>query len=109
MSFDCINPSENPSELLYSRLGLRQYEGNQPLSSSIHSYRSALLSAVVLAGGVCFTYAAFISNVLPETGNPVIDFIRADQYYCYLVPLTVLPTFVIIYLNWLSMRVFEYS
>jgi hypothetical protein len=36
-----------------------------------------------------------------------VDFIKYDEYFCYLLPLSILPTYLILYLNWLAMRHFE--
>lgn len=58
--------------------------------------------------GLVFLYAAIVSKMLPEFENyPVLNAIRNDYYFCYLIPLSILPTYSIIYLNWLSMRHFE--
>lgn len=57
--------------------------------------------------GVLYIYAAFVSKFLPDTGNTVIDAVKYDQFFCYLVPLSILPTYAVIYLNWLAMKHFE--
>lgn len=58
--------------------------------------------------GLIFLYAAIVSKMLPEFDNyPILNAIRNDYYFCYLIPLSILPTYSIIYLNWLSMRHFE--
>jgi hypothetical protein len=54
-------------------------------------------------------YAAFLSKLLPPTGHVLLDSVRDDCFYCFLLPLSVLPTSLILYLNWLSMRIFESS
>ena len=54
-------------------------------------------------------YAAFISKLLPPSGHALLDWVRADRFYCFLLPLGALPTYLILYLNWLSMRIFEGS
>jgi len=54
-------------------------------------------------------YAGVISKFLPDTGIILLDDIKYDYYYCYLVPLTILPTYMVIYLNWLSMKFFEFN
>ena len=44
----------------------------------------------------------FYPQLLPDTGIPFLDAVKHDTYYCLLVPLTAVPTFIAIYLNWLS-------
>ena len=57
--------------------------------------------------GCLFIYAAFISKLLPDTNNSFLDSIKHDYYFCYLIPLSILPTYSVLYLNWLAMRHFE--
>ena len=63
--------------------------------------------AVFAAFGAIFLYTAIISKLLPDTGYFVIDFIKHDYYFCYLIPLSIVPTYAVVYLNWLAMRHFE--
>jgi hypothetical protein len=35
--------------------------------------------------------------------------VRDDHYYCYLVPLTLPPTLLAIYLNWLGMMFYKHN
>lgn len=57
--------------------------------------------------GILYVYAAFVSKLLPETGIFLIDWIKQDTYFCYLIPLALPTAYVFIYINWLSLRVFE--
>jgi phosphatidylinositol glycan anchor class Y biosynthesis protein len=51
----------------------------------------------------------FISKLLPQTGNPLLDFIKEDRYYCYLVPLTVVVYFAFTVGNWLYMKHYRHA
>jgi len=68
-----------------------------------------LTAAAVCALFMFYIYAAFFSKLLPATGHALLDAVRDDHFYCFLLPLCALPTYLILYLNWLSMRVFEGS
>ena len=57
--------------------------------------------------GVSFVYAAFISKFMPDTGVLILDFIKEDFYFCYLFPLLLLPTYIVVYINWLAMKFFK--
>lgn len=58
--------------------------------------------------GIIFLYSAIISKLLPDFESfPILNAIKHDYYFCYLIPLAILPTYSIIYLNWLAMRHFE--
>ena len=50
-----------------------------------------------------------LSKLLPRTGISVLDAVRDDEYYCFLVPLTIVPTLVAIYLNWVGMMFFKHN
>ena len=54
-------------------------------------------------------YTIVLAKLLPETGFPVLDFFRNDEYFCLLFALLPLPTLATVYLNWLSERLFECS
>ena len=58
-----------------------------------------------------FRYAIIISKVLPETASshPVYDAVKGDTYYCLLLPLVAVPSFVAIYLNWMAMRFYSHN
>ncbi|RKP26975.1 phosphatidylinositol N-acetylglucosaminyltransferase subunit Y-domain-containing protein [Syncephalis pseudoplumigaleata] len=54
-------------------------------------------------------YAAFVSKWMPDTGSAILDWIRNDQYYCLLVPLS-LPLFIYaVTCNWMGMKLFRHN
>ncbi len=57
--------------------------------------------------GFCFIYGAFISKLLPDSQYSFINVIKDDYYFCYLLPLAILPTYLIIYFNWLAFTHFQ--
>ena len=100
-------------EELFKRLKLRDFREN-----SHHSLDSSSLGVEVKSYGVIlltctlvflYIYAAYVSksSLIPSTGYWLLDEMKDDHYYCYLIPIMILPTYIVIYLNWLSMRVFE--
>lgn len=48
-----------------------------------------------------------ICKSFSESTNSFILTIQNDDYYCYLLVLMIIPTYAIIYLNWLCMKVFQ--
>jgi Phosphatidylinositol N-acetylglucosaminyltransferase subunit Y len=54
-----------------------------------------------------FSYSAFVSKLMPDTGILVLDFMKHDYYFCYLFPLMLLPTYIVVYINWLAMKFFK--
>ena len=103
-------PSENCNKSdLFKRLNLRDFRNNEPqsnLSYEVPAYFVIVLATVFL---IVFIYASFISAFLPDFGVPVLDNLKNDQYYIYLLPTMILPTYIIIYLNWLSIKMFVHN
>ncbi|CAI2179458.1 7787_t:CDS:2 [Funneliformis geosporum] len=54
-------------------------------------------------------YAIVVSKFVPETGNKTLDWIKKDEYYCLLVPLTLPVTIYAIFFNWLGMKFFRHN
>jgi len=100
-----IDDSISSMEELFAVLGLRKFHKHPNDLVDVKKWIFLLIFVVLYFLG--FVYCAFVSKLLPETGHWLLDSIRNDYYYCYLVPLTVVPTFIVVYLNWLSMRFFE--
>ncbi|KAG6525613.1 hypothetical protein ZIOFF_015575 [Zingiber officinale] len=68
--------------------------------------------AFIICGTISFLtlcYAAIISKILPEPRNSILLSIRNDWYYCFLVPLTLPVLIVLVYLHWLSMKLFKHA
>lgn len=93
------------SEALFHKLGLRHF-GRLQHSSKSKYYGYAIISFSIFIG-VFFLYAAVISKCLPDSGIYFLDVVKHDKYFCYLVPLTVLPTILARYINWLAKQHFE--
>lgn len=92
-------------EAHFQALGLRHF-GRLCLPKNVDYYGMAITAFFALAG-IVYLYMAFLSKLLPDTGYYVIDFFKYDFYFCYLIPLGIIPTYMVIYLNWLAMRHFE--
>jgi len=51
-----------------------------------------------------------VSKMLPPTGNALIEAMRVDEYYCILVPLTLLPVSLLAnHLRWFSNALFQHN
>jgi hypothetical protein len=99
-----INNGETPElAQLFDQLGIRRLE-KLGKYSELSAYATIVVSAIV---GTVFVYWAFISKFMPVTGVALLDSMSSDHYFCYLFPLMIIPTVMVIYINWLSMRFFE--
>lgn len=79
-------------------------------SSETRNYWGGML--LVAASYIFFVlsiYALVVSKLLPDTGNPILDAIKYDWYYCMLVPSLVPTTTIFIYVNWVSMKFFRHA
>ena len=53
-------------------------------------------------------YAFVISKFfMPYTGNKILDWIKDDEYYCCLIPATIINTLIFTYFNWVAMKYFR--
>lgn len=91
-------------ELLFENLGLRHF-GKMQLQPNLFAAHTFLFVSIFV--GVLFSYSAFISKLMPDTGILVLDFMKHDYYFCYLFPLMLLPTYIVVYINWLAMKFFK--
>ncbi|KAI9146147.1 phosphatidylinositol N-acetylglucosaminyltransferase subunit Y-domain-containing protein [Paraphysoderma sedebokerense] len=84
------------------------YSSSELINDKTHVYGWLLLitSAFTFVGGL---YSTVISKWMPYTGIEILDLIKRDEYYCYLVPLTLPVTIAFIHLNWLGMKLFRHS
>ena len=106
--FTMIEQHRDIEEILDS-LGVRRFENISPANIKYLPYKAFIIILIVNSFGFLFLYAAFLSKLMPETGIEILDFMKYDYYYCYLVPLSILPTFIVVYLNWLSINYFEHN
>ena len=56
---------------------------------------------------VVLSFWLLLSNFVPPTGNRFLDWLREDQYYCLLVPLTVPVTLAASYFTWFTKMLFQ--
>ncbi|CDW91647.1 UNKNOWN [Stylonychia lemnae] len=65
----------------------------------------------IVAAGIIFSlslYSFWISKFfMPYTGNKVLDWIKDDEYYCFLIPATLVNALIMTYFNWLAMKYFR--
>ena len=99
------SPVQGSTEDFFQELGLRNI-GKIQTPSNATCQGIVILLCVVTFGSV-YLYAAIISKILPDSGFPVLDIVKEDTYFCYLAPLILLPTVIMIYLNWLSFEHFR--
>ena len=109
MSGDLAGISGRSKELI-ELLGLRNFSKHRDVDGRGNVLLASYgLIASSLTLGIAFLYAVLLSKYMPDTGIMVIDAIKYDHYFCYLIPLLILPTYLAIYLNWLSMKLFQYN
>jgi hypothetical protein len=54
-------------------------------------------------------YSVVFSKIMSDTGNPVLDSIKHDNHYCYLIPLLIVVIYLFIFVNWFSMKLFIHN
>ena len=68
---------------------------------------------LIVIGALIFiwsTYSMIISILLmPYTGIHILDWIKDDEHYVFLVPSLVVTVMVFAYWNWVSMKFFRHN
>ena len=69
-----------------------------------------LVSSDVQCDDVFFdSYAVIVSPFLPHFDVWILDAIKDDEYYCILLPMTIVPSVLVLYLNWLGMKFYRHN
>ena len=55
------------------------------------------------------SYAVIVSPFLPHFDVWILDAIKDDEYYCILLPMTIVPSVLVLYLNWLGMKFYRHN
>ena len=70
-------------------------------------YLLITLGCIIFVGS---TYSMIVSKIfMPYTGNKVLDWIKDDEHYMFLLPSTMLMMILFGYWNWVSMKFFRHN
>jgi hypothetical protein len=105
IDFEKKMKEEFDHELVFKKLGLRRYHRIQ-INAGKTKWIGYVLLISSIGFGLLLFYAIILSKLLPETGIYALDAIKHDEYFCFLIPLAVVPTYIVIYLNWVAMTHF---
>lgn len=75
--------------------------------SEVAGYMMIVLTIAIFIGILFWSVLSKFVN--PSDSNAILSFFHDDSYYCWLIPLVLPVTTVIIYCNWLSMKYFRHS
>lgn len=64
---------------------------------------------VTLVSYIAGMYALVVSKWMPITGNPILDWVKRDNYYSLLGVVLLPVTVIFVYLNWLSLKFFRHN
>ncbi len=96
---------EPQPESLLKLVKQRRYESN-----AIDGILGLFLIFSALLIFTFYFYYFFISKFfIGYTGNIILDWIKDDDYYCYLLPATFVSTVFFMYANWSAMKYFRHS
>jgi phosphatidylinositol N-acetylglucosaminyltransferase subunit Y len=66
-----------------------------------------LVSCASFSGVFVWMIGAKVLGTVEE--NSVLKFMQKDQYYCFLIPMMIPTTFILVYANWVSMKFFRHN
>ena len=68
---------------------------------------------LIAFGAILFmtsTYSMIIAKIfMPYTGNRMLDWIKDDEHYIFLIPSMVVTIMIFAYWNWVSMKFFRHN
>jgi hypothetical protein len=97
--------SESRPKLLETLIKETRYESNE--TDELIGYGLITLAIIIF---VSATYSMIISKIfMPYTGNKILDWIKDDEHYIFLVPSMVVTTMIFAYWNWVSMKFFRHN
>ncbi|CAG8533410.1 13022_t:CDS:2 [Ambispora leptoticha] len=101
-----LSPTESPHMPLIERPNTPNYTQMTTHLSQLEPDTTALWGwMLLLATFVMFIssmYAIVFSKFVPETGNRTLDWIKRDEYYCLLLPITLSVTVYAVFWNWMG-------
>ena len=91
----------------------RQKEAMSPAAEQAEKVRVQMWGVLLIVFSVvgafsCF-YAIFMSKWLPYTGFALLDAVKDDHHYCYLMLALIPASGIFIYANWLSLKFFRHN
>jgi hypothetical protein len=95
--------------------GIMHYYKREDLKRRRNQDFTTIVWGWILIVGSFLIYASMMfwmifSKFMPDTGNAVIDWIKYDHYYCYVIVVALFPVLpVFIYSNWLSLKFFRHN
>ena len=100
-----LTDSSQKPKLLETLIKEAKYESNE--TDDIIGFLLIIFGAVVF---VSSTYCMVISKIfMPYTGNAILDWIKDDEHYIFLMPSMLVLIQVFAYWNWVSMKFFRHS
>ncbi|KAI8886213.1 hypothetical protein K501DRAFT_292922 [Backusella circina FSU 941] len=84
----------------------RRMNENTPDITYLYGYCLLFATFIFFIG--CL-YAMFGSKYMPDTGIKLLDWIKYDNYYCLLIPITAIVWIYFILWNWMGMKFFRHN
>ncbi|RIA93745.1 phosphatidylinositol N-acetylglucosaminyltransferase subunit Y-domain-containing protein [Glomus cerebriforme] len=103
---DKTTSSQHEHTPTYTRKSTRHISQLEPDTTALWGWFLLFAAYFIF---VVSMYAIVVSKFVPETGNKTLDWIKKDEYYCLLIPLTLPVTIYAIFFNWLGMKFFRHN
>ncbi|KAI9319065.1 phosphatidylinositol N-acetylglucosaminyltransferase subunit Y-domain-containing protein [Dichotomocladium elegans] len=100
------NYSGNMHHPLYARRTMAHLSETIPDNTYLWGYALIAATAIMFISSM---YALIGSKYVPDTNNKILDWIKHDEYYCLLVPITAIVYVYFIVWNWMGMKFFRHN
>ncbi|KAI8147097.1 phosphatidylinositol N-acetylglucosaminyltransferase subunit Y-domain-containing protein, partial [Fennellomyces sp. T-0311] len=91
---------------IYTRRSMAHLPETTFDSTYLWGYGLLAATAIMFFGTL---YAMIGSKFVPDTQIEILDWIKHDQYYCLLVPITAIVFIYFIVWNWMGMKFFRHN
>ncbi|KAI9282191.1 phosphatidylinositol N-acetylglucosaminyltransferase subunit Y-domain-containing protein [Sporodiniella umbellata] len=80
----------------------------EPIPDNTYLYGYGLLLTTFITF-FFLIYAIVVSKLLPPSNNKLLDWLRNDEYYCLLLPITAIAWIYWVIWNWMGMKFFRHN
>ncbi|KAI9256316.1 phosphatidylinositol N-acetylglucosaminyltransferase subunit Y-domain-containing protein, partial [Helicostylum pulchrum] len=107
LSTNSINTNVNTTngQPNYARRMTIHLPETTPDSTYLYGYALLIFTFIMFTASF---YSMLVSPYMPDTNIKLLDWVKYDNYYCLLLPITALVFFYWIMWNWMGMKFFRH-
>ncbi|KAI8647915.1 phosphatidylinositol N-acetylglucosaminyltransferase subunit Y-domain-containing protein [Parasitella parasitica] len=100
------NALNTTGQLNYARRMTMHLPETIPDTTYLYGYALLIVTLFVFTMS---GYSIIASKYMPDTDNKILDWIKQDNYYCLLIPITAIVWIYWVLWNWMGMKFFRHN